>query len=187
MIVGTFGGVIFSVSKKNLHSINGSINRKNNAKITEHTPIYGVGMLRHQGRELQEISFNITLLGETNLKKKMLLEILEMGISSFLVIGGNIIGSHPFILTGIDEEYSYYNNRTKTFDKVDLTITLKEYVEDPKKYNKTVEDKKVMLKQAKTYIEDKTKILKEQEKVLKDKVKDKVKEVLKDVSSKFKR
>ena len=176
MIVGTFGGVIFSVSKKNLHSINGSINRKNNAKITEHTPIYGIGMLRHQGRELQEISFNITLLGETNLKKRMLLEILEMGVSSFLVIGGNIIGSHPFILTGMDEEYSYYNNNTKTFDKIDLSITLKEYVEDPKKYNKIVEHKKVLLKKVKTYIEDKEKVLKEQAKV-----------VLKDVSSKFKR
>ena len=187
MIVGTFGGVIFSVSKKNLHSINGGINRKNSAKITEHSPIYGIGMLRYQGRELQEISFNITLLGETSLKKRIMLEMLEMGISSFLVIGGNTIGSHPFILTGIDEEYSYYNNRTKTFDKVDLTITLKEYVDDPKEYNKKVEYKKAMLKQAKTYIEDKTKILKEQEKVLKDKVKDKVKEVLKDVSSKFKR
>lgn len=175
MIVGTFGGVIFSVSKKNLHSINGSINRKNNAKITEHTPIYGIGMLRHQGRELQEISFNITLLGETKLKKRMLLEILEMGVSSFLVIGGNIIGSHPFILTGMDEEYSYYNNNTKTFDKIDLSITLKEYVEDPKKYNKTVEHKKVLLKKIKTYIEDKEKVLKEQAKV-----------VLKDVSSKFK-
>lgn len=175
MIVGTFGGIIFSVSKKNLHSINGSINRKNNAKIMEHTPIYGIGMLRHQGRELQEISFNITLLGETNLKKKIMLEMLEMGVSSFLVIGGNIIGSHPFILTGMDEEYSYYNNSTKTFDKIDLSITLKEYVEDPKKYNKTVEHKKVLLKKVKTYIEDKEKVLKEQAKV-----------VLKDVSSKFK-
>lgn len=176
MIVGTFGGVTFSVSKKNLHSINGGINRKNNAKITEHTPIYGIGMLRHQGRELQEISFNITLLGETNLKKRMLLEILEMGVSSFLVIGGNIIGTHPFVLTGIDEEYSYYNSGTKTFDKIDLSITLKEYVEDPKKYNKTVEHKKTLLKEVKTYIEDKEKVLKEQAKV-----------VLKNVSSKFKR
>lgn len=176
MIVGTFGGVIFSVSKKNLHSINGGINRKNNAKITEHTPIYGIGMLRHQGRELQEISFNITLLGETNLKKRILLEMLEMGVNSFLVIGGNTIGSHPFILTGIDEEYSYYNNSVKTFDKIDLSITLKEYVEDPKKYNKTVEHKRVLLKKAKTYIESKEKVLKEQAKV-----------VLKNVSSKFKR
>ena len=61
-MIGSLGDVIFEVSDKKVFSINNQINRSYKSKISEHTAIYGPGMLRHQGRELTEISFGISLV-----------------------------------------------------------------------------------------------------------------------------
>ena len=59
-MIGSLGDVVFEVSDKKIFSINNAINRTYKSKISEHTAIYGPGMLRHQGRELTEVTFGIT-------------------------------------------------------------------------------------------------------------------------------
>ena len=46
-MIGSLGDVVFEVSDKKIFSINNAINRSYKSKISEHTAIYGPGMLRY--------------------------------------------------------------------------------------------------------------------------------------------
>ena len=63
-MIGGFGILTFEVSEDNIKSIDGQLSRTLTAKISEHNAINGIGMIRHQGRELQEISFKMSLISQ---------------------------------------------------------------------------------------------------------------------------
>lgn len=154
MIVGSFGEVIFEISDKKVVSLNNEINRSYKSKISEHNSIYGPGMLRHQGRELIEVSFSISLnsILTPNLEeeKKKIIDIWEKGEYANLVFGGQVFGEFPFLITEISEVNSYFNRENGNFDVVELSLTLKEYIEDLKSYHKTLEEKKIKSKEVLT-------------------------------------
>ncbi|QXW65665.1 phage tail protein [Streptobacillus moniliformis] len=138
-MIGSFGKLIFEVSDKKVVSLNNQISRSYKAKISEHSPIYGIGMLRFQGRELITVSFNIhfnrTLtpnLREEVLKVK---DMFEKGEVNNLVFGGQVFGENPFIITELNETNSYYNINASDFDVIELNLSLKEYIEKPKNHN----------------------------------------------------
>lgn len=145
-MIGSFGKLIFDISEKNIVTIDNEINRSRKAKISEHNPIYGPGSLRHQGRSLIEVSFNITLLRTLtpNLREEIqkIEFMLDTGEFSFLVFGGQVFGDNPYIITEYSEVDKYYNRDLKDFDYVTISLSLKEYIEDLKVFNKNLESKK---------------------------------------------
>ena len=158
-MIGSLGDVIFEVSDKKVFSINNQINRSYKSKISEHNPIYGPGMLRHQGRELTEITFGITLISsliqETTPSEQLdkIKTMWEFGEYGYLTLGGQTFGAFPFLIIDISEKSSYFNRETSEFDYINLDLTLKEYIDNPKKYNQIIEQLKAQKKEQEELVE----------------------------------
>jgi len=158
-MIGSLGDVIFEVSDKKVFSINNQINRSYKSKISEHNPIYGPGMLRHQGRELTEITFGITLISsllqETTPSEQLdkIKTMWEFGEYGYLTLGGQTFGAFPFLIIDISEKNSYFNRETSEFDYINLDLMLKEYIDDPKKYNQIIEQLKAQKKEQEELVE----------------------------------
>ena len=179
-MIGSLGDVVFEVSDKKVFSINNQINRSYKSKISEHTAIYGPGMLRHQGRELTEVSFGISLvsslLSDSSPAEELdkIKTMWEFGEYDYLTLGGETFGAFPFLITDMSEKSSYFNKETSSFDFINLELTLKEYIDNPRKYNQIIEQLKVQKKEqeklaeaetANVEIEQKTKLQEFAEKV----------------------
>ena len=158
-MIGSLGDVIFEVSDEKVFSINNQINRSYKSKISEHNPIYGPGMLRHQGRELTEITFGITLISsllqETTPSEQLdkIKTMWEFGEYGYLTLGGQTFGAFPFLIIDISEKNSYFNRETSEFDYINLDLMLKEYIDDPKKYNQIIEQLKAQKKEQEELVE----------------------------------
>ena len=158
-MIGSLGDVIFEVSDKKVFSINNQINRSYKSKISEHNPIYGPGMLRHQGRELTEVSFGISLVssltpGSTPAEELDKIKTMwEFGEYGYLTLGGQTFGAFPFLIIDISEKNSYFNRETSEFDYINLDLTLKEYIDNPKKYNQIIEQLKAQKKEQEELVE----------------------------------
>ena len=179
-MIGSLGDVVFEVSDKKIFSINNAINRSYKSKISEHTAIYGPGMLRHQGRELTEVSFGISLvsslLSDSSPAEELdkIKTMWEFGEYDYLTLGGETFGAFPFLIMDMSEKSSYFNKETSSFDFINLELTLKEYIDNPRKYNQIIEQLKVQKKEqeklaeaetANVEIEQKTKLQEFAEKV----------------------
>nr|DAI15476.1 MAG TPA: hypothetical protein [Caudoviricetes sp.] len=142
-MIGSLGDIIFYASDLNVFSLKKELSRSRKAKITQHEPIYGIGKVRQQGRELMEVSLSIELIAgltkAPSLHLQMLKDFMELGRYAPLILGYHIIGEFPFLITGIDETLSHFNAATGEFDYINLDITLLEYVDDPLQYQKKIE------------------------------------------------
>ena len=145
-MIGSFGNIIFEIPEEKVVTLNNEIGRTYKSKLTEHNPIYGPGMIRHQGRELIPITCSITLISTLtpNLaeEKQKILDMWEKGEYANLVLGGNVFGEFPYLISEISEMNSYYSKENGEFDVIELTLSLVEYIEDPKSYNQKLEAKK---------------------------------------------
>lgn len=145
-VVGSYGSLTFEVSNKTTMSISGDLQRTTTARLGEHTPVYGLGMIWHQGRELKTISFPIILLSAlgVNISReiKKLDEMIDLGEYNYLILGGNVMGQFPFILSSYSETMKSYNTLSGTIDQCEVTLELKEYVDDPTIYLEELEYKK---------------------------------------------
>lgn len=152
-MVGSFGDVVFEISDKKVFSINNEINRAYKSKISEHTAIFGPGMIRHQGRELTELSFGISLVAslipDTTPSEQLdkIKTMWEFGEYDYLTLGGQTFGAFPFLIIDMSEKSSYFNKETSNFDFINLELTLKEYIDNPKKYNQIIEQLKIQKKE----------------------------------------
>ena len=152
-MVGSFGDVVFEISDKKVFSINNEINRAYKSKISEHTAIFGPGMIRHQGRELTELSFGISLVAslipDTTPSEQLdkIKTMWEFGEYDYLTLGGQTFGAFPFLIIDISEKSSYFNKENSNFDFINLELTLKEYIDNPQKYNQIIEQLKIQKKE----------------------------------------
>ena len=142
-MIGSLGDIIFYASDLNVFSLKKELSRSRKVKITQHEPIYGIGKVRQQGRELMEVSLSIELIaGLTKSPSKhlqMIKDFMELGRYAPLILGYHVIGEFPFLITGINETLSHFNVTTGEFDYINLDITLLEYVDDPLQYQKKIE------------------------------------------------
>ena len=158
-MIGSLGDVIFEVSDKKVSSINNELSRTYKSKISEHTAIYGPGMVRHQGRELIEISFGIslvsTLLPDSSPAEELdkIKTMWEFGEYGYLTFGGQTFGAFPFLIVDMNEKNSYFNKKSSSFDVINLELTLKEYIDDPKLYNQIIEQLKAQKKEKEEVVE----------------------------------
>ena len=167
-MIGSLGDVIFEVSDKKVSSINNELSRTYKSKISEHTAIYGPGMVRHQGRELIEISFGISLvsslLSDSSPAEELdkIKTMWEFGEYGYLTFGGQTFGAFPFLIIDINEKNSYFNKKTSSFDVVNLELTLKEYIDNPKLYNQIIEQLKAQKKEQEKLVEEVKNVQEEQ-------------------------
>ena len=179
-MIGSLGDVIFEVSDKKVSSINNELSRSYKSKISEHTAIYGPGMVRHQGRELIEISFGIslvsTLLPDSSPAEELdkIKTMWEFGEYGYLTFGGQTFGAFPFLIVDMNEKNSYFNKKTSSFDVINLELTLKEYIDNPKLYNQIIEQLKAQKKEQEKLAEAEVENVQEEQKKKLDQLKNNI-------------
>lgn len=179
-MIGSLGDVIFEVSDKKVSSINNELSRTYKSKISEHTAIYGPGMVRHQGRELIEISFGIslvsTLLPDSSPVEEFdkIKTMWEFGEYGYLTFGGQTFGAFPFLIIDMNEKKSYFNKKTSSFDVINLELTLKEYIDNPKLYNQIIEQLKAQKKEQEKLAEAEVENVQEEQKTKLDQLKNNI-------------
>nr|DAW46830.1 MAG TPA: hypothetical protein [Caudoviricetes sp.] len=179
-MIGSLGDVIFEVSDKKVSSINNELSRTYKSKISEHNAIYGPGMVRHQGRELIEISFGITLvsslLPESSPAEELdkIKTMWEFGEYGYLTFGGQTFGAFPFLIIDMSEKNSYFNKKTSSFDVINLELTLKEYIDNPKLYNQIIEQLKAQKKEQEKLAEAEVENVQEEQKTKLDQLKNNI-------------
>ena len=179
-MIGSLGDVIFEVSDKKVSSINNELSRTYKSKISEHTAIYGPGMVRHQGRELIEISFGISLvsslLPESSPTEELdkIKTMWEFGEYGYLTFGGQTFGAFPFLIIDMNEKNSYFNKKTSSFDVINLELTLKEYIDNPKLYNQIIEQLKAQKKEQEKLAEAEIENVQEEQKTKLDQLKNNI-------------
>jgi len=179
-MIGSFGDIIFEISDKKVVSLNNEISRSYKSKVSEHNPIYGPGMLRHQGRELIEVSFGIslvsTLLPDSSPVEELdkIKTMWEFGEYGYLTFGGQTFGAFPFLIVDMNEKNSYFNKKTSSFDVINLELTLKEYIDNPKLYNQIIEQLKAQKKEQEKLAEAEVENVQEEQKTKLDQLKDSI-------------
>lgn len=179
-MIGSLGDVIFEVSDKKVSSINNELSRTYKSKISEHNAIYGPGMVRHQGRELIEISFGIslvsTLLPDSSPVEEFdkIKTMWEFGEYGYLTFGGQTFGAFPFLIIDMNEKNSYFNKKTSSFDVINLELTLKEYIDNPKLYNQIIEQLKAQKKEQEKLAEAEVENIQEEQKTKLDQLKNNI-------------
>ena len=179
-MIGSLGDVIFEVSDKKVSSINNELSRTYKSKISEHNAIYGPGMVRHQGRELIEISFGISLvsslLPDSSPAEELdkIKTMWEFGEYGYLTFGGQTFGAFPFLIVDMNEKNSYFNKKTSSFDVINLELTLKEYIDNPKLYNQIIEQLKAQKKEQEKLAEAEVENVQEEQKTKLDQLKNKI-------------
>lgn len=179
-MIGSLGDVIFEVSDKKVSSINNELSRSYKSKISEHTAIYGPGMVRHQGRELIEISFGIslvsTLLPDSSPAEELdkIKTMWEFGEYGYLTFGGQTFGAFPFLIIDMNEKNSYFNKKSSSFDVINLELTLKEYIDNPKLYNQIIEQLKAQKKEQEKLAEGEVENIQEEQKTKLDQLKNNI-------------
>ena len=179
-MIGSLGDVIFEVSDKKVSSINNELSRTYKSKISEHNAIYGPGMVRHQGRELIEISFGISLvsslLPDSSSAEELdkIKTMWEFGEYGYLTFGGQTFGAFPFLIVDMNEKNSYFNKKTSSFDVINLELTLKEYIDNPKLYNQIIEQLKAQKKEQEKLAEAEVENVQEEQKTKLDQLKNNI-------------
>lgn len=179
-MIGSLGDVIFEVSDKKVSSINNELSRTYKSKISEHNAIYGPGMVRHQGRELIEISFGIslvsTLLPDSSPVEELdkIKTMWEFGEYGYLTFGGQTFGAFPFLIVDMNEKNSYFNKKTSSFDVINMELTLKEYIDNPKLYNQIIEQLKAQKKEQEKLAEAEIENVQEEQKTKLDQLKNNI-------------
>ena len=179
-MIGSLGDVIFEVSDKKVSSINNELSRTYKSKISEHNAIYGPGMVRHQGRELIEISFGISLvsslLPDSSPAEELdkIKTMWEFGEYGYLTFGGQTFGAFPFLIVDMNEKNSYFNKKTSSFDVINLELTLKEYIDNPKLYNQIIEQLKAQKKEQEKLAEVEVENVQEEQKTKLDQLKNNI-------------
>lgn len=179
-MIGSLGDVIFEVSDKKVFSINNELSRTYKSKIFEHNAIYGPGMVRHQGRELIEISFGISLvsslLPDSSPAEELdkIKTMWEFGEYGYLTFGGQTFGAFPFLIIDMNEKNSYFNKKTSSFDVINLELTLKEYIDNPKLYNQIIEQLKAQKKEQEKLAEAEVENIQEEQKTKLDQLKNNI-------------
>ena len=179
-MIGSFGDIIFEISDKKVVSLNNEISRSYKSKVSEHNPIYGPAMLRHQGRELIEVSFGIslvsTLLPDSSPAEELdkIKTMWEFGEYGYLTFGGQTFGAFPFLIVDMNEKNSYFNKKTSSFDVINLELTLKEYIDNPKLYNQIIEQLKAQKKEQEKLAEAEVENVQEEQKTKLDQLKNNI-------------
>ena len=132
MVVGYFGGVLFTVSSHTIKTIR-DLTRSGSAGIQTHKRHLDVDLPEFVGRDLETISFNIRLskyLGVSNPKKELdkIISCMQNGTPRYLILGTDKIGQYKWLVSKYKVTYEHYDGSGNAVT-LDVAITLTEYPE----------------------------------------------------------
>ncbi len=130
MKIGSFGGIVFSVSPKKIKTIR-DLSRNGSADIQTHKRHLNVDLPEFVGSGLESASFNIRLskyLGVSNPKSdlKKIISYTQNGIPKNLIIGTEKFGRGKWLISKYKVTYEHYDERGNAVT-IDVSLTLTEY------------------------------------------------------------
>lgn len=127
--IGTFAGVVFSVSDKTVRTFN-NMKWQISGNYAEHDRHMKRDLLEFLGPELETISFEMDLsvfLGVTPLTElEKLRKIVQTGKTDRLVIGGKVYGAYKWAMTGISVDMKRFDKKGNLLS-AKVTASMKEY------------------------------------------------------------
>ena len=130
MTIGSFGGIVFSVSPKKIKTLR-DLSRNGSADIQTHKRHLDVDLPEFVGRGLESISFNIRLskyLGVSNPQSDLnkIISYEQNGTPKSLILGTTKFGSNKWLISKHKVTYEHYDESGNpvTFD---VSLTLTEY------------------------------------------------------------
>lgn len=131
MSIGSFGGIVFSVSRKKVNSFS-NFKRTLNAEWKEHTRYGQKPLSQFVSLNLENITIDIHLDASLGMKPRQTIEkwekLLGTGYHDIFVIGGEQIGKYEWKIESISEAWNTILNKGELLE-ADLSITLSEYLD----------------------------------------------------------
>ena len=131
MVIGVLGEVVFETSSFKVNTFD-DYKRDTKAKYAEHELIGLPGKLEYLHRDLEEISFTMTLHRELGTdpteETQKLRDSCKEGIADYLIIANHAVGENPWVIESLSEDVLYFDGEGKVLANK-LNIRLKEYVE----------------------------------------------------------
>ena len=130
MTLGSFGSTVFEVSNFRVTTFKG-FKRDSKAKFAEHETIGEPPKLEFLHRELETISFTMTLHASLGIvpfdEVQKLRDMCKVGEANFLIIGNHAYGENEWIIESISESADIWTREGKIYAS-SLDVSLKEYV-----------------------------------------------------------
>lgn len=133
MVIGSLGEeIIFQVSDEQVETLD-NFKRKSKANFAEHKIIGNPAILEFLGRELEEITFTVTLsrdlgIDDLLMEAQKFRQKLWDGTAEFLSIGNHLYTQNKMVIIDLSEDVKYFDGRGRHI-LTELNITLKEYRE----------------------------------------------------------
>ena len=130
MIIGHFGGILFTVSSNTIKTIR-DLTKSGSAGIQTHKRHLDVDLPEFVGRDLETMSFNIRLskyLGVSNPQKELekIISFMQNGTPNQLILGTDRIGKYKWLVSKYKVTYEHYDGSGNAVT-LDVAITLTEY------------------------------------------------------------
>lgn len=130
MAVGTFGGIVFSVSDDMILTPS-NFTQTIGSNWAVHDNIGGKQKSEYMGPALRVLNFDMKISAELGVRpRKMLQKLEKMAEGSeahMLVIGGKPVGENPWRLVSLSEEWGTVLNRGELIS-ASVSVSLEEYV-----------------------------------------------------------
>ncbi|PID19378.1 MULTISPECIES: phage tail protein [unclassified Sporosarcina] len=143
-IIGSFGEVIFEVSPKKLLSFH-DMERSNKSRWSEHEIHGKKPKLEFEGAGLSDVSYRVLLRAENGVNPIKEIEKLnkmnDSGKAAHFILGSKPISRYKFIITEITEAMKNIDQSGNLLS-AEVTVKLKEYVEDKVEVKKTTSNTK---------------------------------------------
>ncbi|WP_288907297.1 phage tail protein [uncultured Megasphaera sp.] len=127
--VGSLGGITFNVSSRRVLTFD-NYSRQGNIKQAEHEIIAEKSNMEFTGLEPEEITFDIQLFSQLNVKPEDKLEALrnmrDTGQVVSFILGSSPVSQNKWMIVGLSEKPSYWKQRGK-MHVVTVSVMLKEY------------------------------------------------------------
>lgn len=132
MVIGAFSETAFEVSNFKVTTFS-DFKRNTKAKFAEHDTIGQAPKLEFLHRDLETISFEMTLHSSLGVnpeeETKKLREMCQNGDADFLIIGNEPYGENEWIIESLSEAVKFWDKDGKIYASK-LDVNLKEYVRE---------------------------------------------------------
>jgi len=144
--VGSYGGIVFQVSKKKVYSFS-NFKRTRTAEWKEHSRYGQKAISQFISPGIENITIDIHLNASLGVKPLTAIEkwgqFLETGHHDIFVIGGKQVGKNEWKIESISEAWNTFLSKGELI-AADITVTLSEYItsDKPKKKSSSTTTKK---------------------------------------------
>lgn len=130
MPLGSFGDIVFEVSSRRVLTFK-DYKRETKARYASHEIIGQKPILEYLGPDGAELSFSMQFRADRGVnpatEADRVRQMCETGETNYFVLGGVVIGEHPWAIASVGENDAVIDNMGRIVqNKID--VTLKEYI-----------------------------------------------------------